>query len=72
MGGGSSSGQGMPTSGGMTVYNNLGYDPSQPQGGGVNWLSAIGGGLKSFGKGIGEGSGSVPPSRDAPQSPTQD
>lgn len=73
MGGGDSGSNvgvtGTPTSGGMTVYNGLGYDPSQPQGGGLNWGSLIGGGLQSFGKGMGAG-GSTPPSAGGSTSPT--
>ena len=51
---GGGSGQGMPTSGGMTVYNQLGYDPSQPQGGMGIW-DYIAAGAKGFGKGGGFG-----------------
>ena len=47
---------GMPTSGGMTVYNQLGYDPSQVQGG-PSWTQRIGAGLQQFGGGGGGGSG---------------
>ena len=53
--GGGGQGQGMPTSGGMTVYNQLGYDPSQPQGGtGATdlFLSALGSGMKAGGKAL--------------------
>lgn len=50
----------MPTSGGMTVYNSLGYDPSQPQGGGINWGSVIGTGLQSTGKAISGAQSPIP------------
>ena len=66
--GGGSSGQGMQTSGGMTVYNNLGYDPSQPQGGPAPWqyiLAGLGDTSKGIGKGIASGT-TPPPSPDTP------
>jgi len=62
-GGGSSGGGGVNTGmtgGGFQLYNALGYDPSQPQGGGgFNWGGAgqaIGGGLQNFGQSIQSGS----------------
>jgi len=66
MGGGS--GQGMQTSGGMTVYNQLGYDPSQVQGGGYGWgslLRDLGTGAKGIGKGLAAGETSVPQSQSS-------
>ena len=51
------------TGGGYQLYNALGYDPSQPQGGGFNWRNAIGlvgGGLEDIGKGMGSSGSSTP------------
>jgi hypothetical protein len=65
-GGGSSGGGGVNTGmtgGGFQLYNALGYDPSQPQGGGFNWGGfgqAIGGGLQNFGQSMQSGGGSIP------------
>lgn len=60
--GGGGSGSGMQTSGGMTVYNNLGYDPSQPQGG-YNWGAMLSDASKGMGKGISSGQTPVPNSQ---------
>lgn len=57
----------MPTSGGMTVYNNLGYDPSQVQGG-YDWsslLKGLGTGAKAAGKGLASGETPVPQSQSS-------
>lgn len=59
----------MQTSGGMTVYNQLGYDPSQVQGGGYDWgalIKGLGTASKSIGKGIAAGETQVPQEQSQP------